>query len=129
MSNMNTSVIGYTMQRSLKDPLHAHRTTDIVNKYEPRFHEEGLLARLETLGDFGDFTPSWDSCSKKSDQSSAIDSFLVPLSGKKSVDNAGVLGVRCHGDIGTLRFGFDAPGRAKPACSRCSATVSVTGKG
>ena len=72
-------------------------------------------------GDLGDLIPSWASCSRKSDQSSARDSFLVPPSGKKSVDNAGVLGVRCHGDIGTLRFGFEAPGRASPACSRCSA--------
>ncbi len=71
-------------------------------------------------GDFGDFTPSWASCSRKSDQRSAKDSFLVPPSGKKSVDKAGVLGVRCHGDTGTLRLGLEAPGRASPACSRCS---------
>lgn len=37
------------------------------------------------------------------------------------MDNAGVLGVRCQGDKGTRRLGFDAPGLARPACSRCSA--------
>lgn len=48
----------------------------------------------------------------------------MPPSGKKSVDRAGVLGVLCHGDKGTRRFGFDAPGRVRPACSRCSVPVS-----
>ena len=42
-------------------------------------------------------------------------------SGKESVDRAGVLGVRCHGETGIRRLGFDAPGLARPACSRCSA--------
>lgn len=32
----------------------------------------------------------------------------------------GVLGVRCQGETGTRRFGFEAPGRARPACSLCS---------
>lgn len=84
---------------------------------------QGGLEPPELLGDLGDLTPC-ASCSKKSDQSSARDSFLVPPSGKKSVDRAGVLGVLCHGDKGTRRFGFDAPGRARPACSRCSVPVS-----
>ena len=75
------------------------------------------------LGDLGDLIPACASCSRKSDQSSARDSFLVPPSGKKSVDKAGVLGVLCHGDKGTRRFGLDAPGRARPACSRCSMAV------
>lgn len=66
--------------------------------------------------------PSRASCSKKSDQSSAKDSFLLALSGKKSLDNEGVLGVRCHGETGIFREGLDAPGLARPACSRCSAT-------
>ena len=48
----------------------------------------------------------------------------MPPSGKKSVDKAGVLGVLCHGDTGTRRFGFDAPGRARPASSRCSIVIS-----
>lgn len=85
---------------------------------------QGGLEPPELLGDLGDLIPSCASCSKKSDQSSARDSFLVPPSGKKSVDKAGVLGVLCHGDKGTRRFGFDAPGRARPACSRCSTVVS-----
>lgn len=79
------------------------------------FGEAGDLTLSEG---FGDLPPSCASCSRKSDQSSARDSFLLPLSGKKSVDSAGVLGVRCQGDNGTLRLGFDAPGRARPACSR-----------
>lgn len=84
------------------------------------------LEPLETLvPDFGDLMPSLASCSRKSDHSSASDSFFVPPSGKKSVDNAGVLGVLCHGEIGTLRLGLDAPGRARPACSRCSVHVSL----
>ena len=45
---------------------------------------------------------------------------MLAVSGKESVDKAGVLGVRCHGDIGTRRLGFEAPGLARPACSRCS---------
>lgn len=77
---------------------------------------------VESLGDLGDFAPSCASCSRKSDHSSAKDSFRLLLSGKKSVDSDGVLGVRCHGEIGTRRLGFEAPGRARPACSRCSAT-------
>lgn len=73
-------------------------------------------------GEFGGLLllPSRASCSKKSDQSSAKDSFLLPLSGKKSLDSEGVLGVRCHGETGIFRDGLDAPGRARPACSRCS---------
>lgn len=78
------------------------------------------LLEIEALGEPGDLTLSWASCSRKFDQSSANDSFLFPLSGKKSVDNAGVLGVRCHGDTGTRKLGFDAPGLARPACSLCS---------
>ena len=78
------------------------------------------LAGPETLGELGDFPPSRASCSRKSDHSSANDSFLDPPSGKKSVDKAGVLGVRCHGETGTLNVGFDAPGLARPACSLCS---------
>lgn len=35
----------------------------------------------------------------------------------------GVLGVRCQGDIGTFKFGLDAPGLERPACSRCSAKL------
>ena len=31
-----------------------------------------------------------------------------------------MLGVRCHGEIGVRRLGLEAPGRERPACSRCS---------
>lgn len=87
---------------------------------------QGGLAPLGVFGDggdlvscdLGDLTPSWASCSRKLDHRSASDSFLLLLSGKKSVERDGVLGVRCHGDNGTLRLGFDAPGLARPACSR-----------
>ena len=79
------------------------------------------------LWDFGDCTPSCASCSRKLDHKSASDSFLLLFSGKRSVDREGVLGVRCQGDSGTLRLGFDAPGLARPACSRCSSQVSVSG--
>ena len=87
---------------------------------------QGGFEPLELLGgDFGLLTLSCASCSRKSDHRSASDSFRVPPSGKKSVERAGVLGVRCHGDTGTLAFGFEAPGRARPACSRCSTRLSV----
>ena len=77
------------------------------------------------LWDFGDCTSSCASCSRKLDHKSASDSFLLLLSRKRSVDRDGVLGVRCQGDSGTLRLRFDAPGLARPACSRCSSQVSV----
>lgn len=40
----------------------------------------------------------------------------------KSFAGVGVLGVRCIGELGTrsLPEAPDAPGRARPACSRCS---------
>ena len=79
------------------------------------------------LWDFGDCTPSCASCSRKLDHKSASDSFLLLLSGKRSVDIDGVLGVRCQGESGTLRLRFDAPGLARPACSRCSSQVSILG--
>lgn len=77
------------------------------------------------MGELGGLAPSCTSCCRKSDQSSANDSFLVPPSGEKSVDKTGVEGVRCHGEIGTLKFGFDAPGRTRPACSRCSTVIRM----
>ena len=79
------------------------------------------LAMLVDREDLDVVAPSCASCSRKSDHSPASDSFLLlPSSGKNSVDKAGVLGVLCHGDTGALRLGLDAPGRARPACSRCS---------
>ena len=85
------------------------------------FGEGGDLACC----DLGDLTPSWASCSRKLDHRSASDSFLLLLSGKKSVERDGVLGVRCHGDNGILRLGLDAPGLARPACSRWSSGFSI----
>lgn len=65
--------------------------------------------------------PSKASRSRNSDQSSASDSLLpLVLSGIKSDDNEGVLGVRRNGDSGTLRAELEAPGRASPACSLCA---------
>jgi len=74
---------------------------------------------LDILVDLDDLAPSDASLSRKSDHRPANDSFR-PLPSKVSAISDGVLGVRCHGDIGVLRFGFDAPGLASPACSRCS---------
>lgn len=88
-----------------------------------KVENQGGLEPPELLGDLGDLIPC-ASCSKKSDQSSARDSFLVLPSGETSVDKAGVLGVLCQGESGTRKFGFDVPGRASPACSRCSTVVS-----
>lgn len=65
--------------------------------------------------------PSWASRSRKSDQSSASDSLLPPAwLSKVESDREGVLGVRLKGESGTLNIEFEAPGRARPACSLCS---------
>src|SRR5690625_4725053 len=81
---------------------------------------------LSLLGPFG--TPAWASCSKKFDLSSARESLLslvvLWFSEKNSVASDGVLGVRCTGVVGILRLPkvelVVPPGRARPACSRCS---------
>ena len=91
----------------------------VVNWYMRNQVGFGDLEMLVLL----DLVPSWASCSRKSDHNSANDSFRLPLSGKNSAVNAGVLGVRCQGEMGVLKLGLDAPGRAKPACSLCSKTV------
>lgn len=71
--------------------------------------------------------------SRKSDHNSANDSLLLELlaisMGSFIPLNDGVEGVRLKGDIGIRRLLFDAPGRASPACSRCSVKVSVYVKG
>lgn len=64
--------------------------------------------------------------SRKSDQSSASDSLLLELlaisiGSFMLLLREGVEGVRRKGDIGMRKLLFDAPGRARPACSRCSA--------
>lgn len=86
----------------------------------------GGFTALEMLVDREDLAPSEASCSRNSDQSPASDSFRPLVSWKLSADNEGVLGVRCQGEIGVRKLGFEAPGRASPACSRCSAVISIT---
>lgn len=69
----------------------------------------------------GFILPTSASCSRKLDHSSANVSLLeAPLS-MNSVARFGVLGVR-RGVPGTRSFPgiLDVPGRARPACSRCS---------
>ncbi len=89
-----------------------------------RAHEVGFGA-LEILVDLDVFEPSCASCSRKFDHNSASDSLLLLLlSGKRSVVSVGVLGVRWKGETGARRLGFEAPGLASPACSRCSDAVS-----
>lgn len=59
---------------------------------------------------------------------SARDSFCAALvdvcSAKNSVFSAGELGVRWNGDMGSLSKLEAPPGRARPACSRCSSVHS-----
>ena len=69
--------------------------------------------------------PSAASRSRKSCHSSASDSLLLELlainMGSDIEFNDGVLGVRRKGDMGMRREEpDDVPGRARPACSRCS---------
>jgi hypothetical protein len=69
--------------------------------------------------------PSAASLSKKSCHSSASDSLLLELlainMGSLTLLSEGVDGVRRKGDMGMRRPEADAPpGRARPACSRCS---------
>jgi hypothetical protein len=69
--------------------------------------------------------PSAASRSRKSCHSSASDSLLLELLainiGSDIEFNEGVLGVRRKGDMGIRREEpEDVPGRARPACSRCS---------
>ncbi len=65
-------------------------------------------------------TSACASCSRKFDHSSPRDSLLLARSGKNSLDRDGVLGVRLNGDRGARRLLPEVPGRARPACSRCS---------
>lgn len=69
-----------------------------------------------------------DSRSRKSDQSSASDSLLLELLAMSigsliPLLSDGVDGVRRNGDIGMRRLLFEVPGRARPACSFCSAEL------
>lgn len=75
---------------------------------------------------FASSCPVCDSCSRKFDHSSASDSLLaVPLS-MNSAASVGVLGVWGIGVLEALSFpALEAPGRARPACSRCSVQRSM----
>ena len=65
--------------------------------------------------------PSWALRSRKLAHSSDNDSLSLEDDGseKTSALSEGELGVRVKGDMGRRRL-FEAPGRARPACSRCS---------
>ena len=83
--------------------------------------EVGIVAWLPLR----DRSPSPASRSKKSDQSSARDSLLLELlamsiGSVSELFNDGVDGTRLNGDKGILKLLFEAPGRARPACSFCS---------
>lgn len=68
--------------------------------------------------------PASASCSRKLDHNSASVSLLEAPFSINSVAKLGVLGVR-SGVPGTRSFPgmFDVPGRASPACSRCSGSA------
>jgi hypothetical protein len=85
----------------------------------------GPVATLETLPflDPSSGFPSSALRSRKLAQRSAKDSLLPDVgagSEKNSVFRDGVLGVRWKGECGRRRLLLEAPGLAKPACSRCS---------
>lgn len=74
--------------------------------------------------------PSLASRSRKSDHSSANDSLLLELLAMSigslmPLLRDGVDGVRRKGDMERRRLLLEAPGRARPACSRCSRDTSV----
>lgn len=67
--------------------------------------------------------PASASCSRKLDHNSASVSLLDALLSINSVARLGVLGVR-RGVPGTRSLPvLEVPGRARPACSRCSGSV------
>lgn len=80
------------------------------------------LPFLESLPRVSIGRPSSTLRSKKPAQRSAKDSFPDEgaFSEKNSVLRDGVLGVRWKGETGRRRVLFEAPGRARPACSFCS---------
>ena len=73
-----------------------------------------------------DLSPSPASRSRNSENNSARDSLLLELllmsigSALRALFSDGVEGVRLKGDSGIRRLLFEAPGRERPACSRCS---------
>lgn len=70
--------------------------------------------------------PSCALRSRKPAHSSASDSLSLAEVGseKRSALSEGELGVRWKGDAGRRRLLPEAPGRARPACSRCSSVQS-----
>ncbi len=81
----------------------------------------GGFGALGVRGDLDDPDSTCASCSRKFDHSSARDSFRLVRSVNNSVEVDGVLGVRWNGDKGARRVLLpEVPGRASPACSRCS---------
>lgn len=81
---------------------------------------------LNGLGTLDGLDSCCASCSRKFDHSSARDSLRLEFSGKNSECMVGVLGVLWKGDIGARRRLFEPPGRARPACSRCSEKREVS---
>jgi hypothetical protein len=97
----------------------------------PQMHFQPLVsgrvtpvAALETLSFLEAASPEPSSAlrSRKPAHRSANDSFAEVGVGseKNSVFRDGVLGVLWNGDAGKRRLPAEAPGRARPACSRCS---------
>lgn len=88
----------------------------------------GLVAPVATLDalpflDPSCVLPSSALRSRKLAHRSANDSLLAEEgvgSEKKSVLRDGVLGVLWKGEVGRRRLLLEAPGLARPACSRCS---------
>lgn len=80
------------------------------------------LPFLESVPKVSMGLPSSTLRSRKPAQRSARDSFPDEgaFSEKNSVLRDGVLGVRWKGETGRRSVLFEAPGRARPACSFCS---------
>lgn len=99
--------------------------------FSPSLMPNPLAVSLLGGGDVGSLPlRESDSRSKKSDHSSAKDSLLLELLAMSMGSfmpllREGVDGVRRKGDIGILRLLFEVPGRAKPACSFCSAQYQL----
>ena len=107
--------------------MHNHRLNDAAKMGIIVIHvaHYGRLEFVDTLVDLEPLPLFCASVSKKSVHVPASESPLdLGSEVRNSVESEGVLGVRCQGDIGVRRLGFDAPGRASPACSRCSTSVS-----
>lgn len=88
----------------------------------------GLVLTLLILSFLDDGAPSSTLRSRNPAHRSASDSLVAAppaddaeaASAKNSVLSAGELGVRWNGEAGRRRVLLRVPGRARPACSRCS---------